>query len=129
MYINDLVPFDFDNYWEKESVKQLDELLKSYAKTPNMYFSCNIDFVVADSIFTNTIKVNKTLEFANTPVEKENIRAYLLSNKLCLADETTTEQLKELARICGNYFPLNYFWIFLKKNLSRCAQIWRCQFL
>lgn len=101
MFINDLVPFDFDNFWEKESVKQLDELLKSYAKTPNMFFSCNIDFVVADSIFTNTIKVNKTLEFVHTPVEKENIRAYLLSNKLCLADETTTQQLKELARICG----------------------------
>lgn len=102
LYINDLIPHDYDENWEPDAMKNLRSLYEEFSQKKNCYFICKVEFVILNKIFTRTIRIIEALEALNIGgINKIDVRNYLLKNEFCCEDETTTEKLKSLANVAG----------------------------
>lgn len=102
LYISSLTSPDYDGLWNDKSIGKLKKLLDQ-----NCSITCNVDFVVANKIFTKSIQLRENLEMLNlNDVCKVDLKKYLLNNKLCCEDPGIVEKLKKLAEEAGKIFKI-----------------------
>lgn len=98
--IGDLVPYDYDEEWDKDSIANVNSWLQKNDKS-NVYIEGTIQWSSClNTIWVDTLRLMEKLS-TQTDVFVLSIRGKLLENKFGIADDQCLVTLKRMAASCG----------------------------
>lgn len=102
--ILNLIPFDGDDTWDRETTRKLEEYFSS-KKNLGDYRICRVEMAVKNTIFTETFEIRQRNDDIRVDIVKYALKNELLKKDMCSKNEAVSGKLKSLICRAGLYIP------------------------